>query len=145
MEFYKRFSILLLFVVGGLYAEMILASKENNPIGQHWYIKFMSAPRYHWISAYILENTSIRFSQEIYKKDNLAQAIDRVMVEGIEQGELDSLSWLVLGTHFTAKRDEEFSFLANHMAHLADHKSIGGNSLQPVDNELADRIYRSNN
>jgi hypothetical protein len=123
--------MLAFFLFGVVFAEWNLSSKEGTPTGEYWYGKFLGSPRYHWIASYIFEgsDTFVRFQPEYYKKDNLAQAIDRILTEGIEQDELDSLSWLVLGTHFTARRDEEFANLCNHMAHLVDHKTIGGNSL----------------
>lgn len=93
----------------------------------------MMNQRYHWITSYVLEDTYYRRKPEIYKHDNLAQAIDRVLTEGLEHKELDSLSWLLLGSLCTARQEQEFAYLSMQMAHYKDHKVVGGNSLQPIE------------
>lgn len=99
-------------------------------------------PRPHWMASYLVEDTYGKGNYDIFRKDNLAQSLERVMKEGIEHEELDSLNWLVLGAHFSIVQQEEFSYLAYQMAHYLNHQQIGGNSLQPIDYADAAKLFK---
>ena len=98
-------------------------------------------PKIHWLLPYILEDVHIKSSADYFKKDNLALAVDRVILKGINDKELDPLNWLVLGAKFAAMQEMEFSYLAFQMAHLKDYQNIGGNSMQPVEGIEASRFF----
>lgn len=105
-------------------------------------VQFNAMPRVHWMASYLLDTSMLKEVDEDFKKDSLAQGMERVLAEGIQLGKLDSLSWLMIGTYFSVKREDELSYLAFHMAHLVEHEKVGGNSLQPFDLEDAMKLFR---
>jgi len=122
----------------------ILFANTNDVMTSPLMLQFTYRPRVHWMASYLMDTSMLKDPDEDMKKDNLAQGMERVMTEGIELGKLDSLSWLMLGTYFSVKREDEFAYLSFHMAHLVEHQKIGGNSLQPLDIEDANKLFRQN-
>jgi len=104
-----------------------------------WAFQFRVNPHVHYLLPYILEGTHHKNMPDYMKKDDLAQSMERLMNEET----LDTLSWLTLGSYFAAIQESELSFLASHMAHLKDHKVVGGNSLQPFEMSEAPSFFRS--
>lgn len=94
------------------------------------------------MASYLVEDTYAKGNPDNFRKDNLAQSLERVMREGIENEELDSLNWLVLGAHFSVTQQDEFSYLAYQMAHFLNHQQIGGNSLQPLEYADAAKLFQ---
>ena len=90
---------------------------------------------------YILEDVHIKGAPDYFKKDNLSMAVDRAILKGIENKELDPLTWMVLGTRFASMQELEFSYLAFQIAHFKDHQNIGGNSMQPIEGMDASRFF----
>jgi hypothetical protein len=128
--------VLVAALVGSYFAD------RNSIMSSPLILQFSFLPRVHWMSSYLVDTAMLKEKDEDFKKDNLAQGMERVLSEGIQLGKLDSLNWLMLGTYFSVRRDEEFAYLAFHMAHLVEHQKVGGNSLQPLDLEDASKLFR---
>lgn len=136
----RKSTLILLFLFGLWFGEYT-SYFEFAPGHAHYTFPFLKMPRYHWITPYILEDTTYKFKPDIYKKDFLEQGLDRLIGEGLELGETDSLNWLTLGALYEAQRDQEFSYMCLQMAHYKSHQTIGGNSLQPIDFASATKFF----
>lgn len=136
----RKTTMLLLFLFG-LYLGEYKSYFEYAPGHVHYSWAFMTLHRYHWITPYIIEDTYFKYKPDMYKKDFLEQGLDRLIKEGLEQGETDSLNWLTLGSLYEAQRDLEFAYMCLQMAHYKNHQLIGGNSLQPIDFTAATKFF----
>lgn len=131
--------------VFGIIAGDAMCHTENLPGHEAWSKNFFFYPRTHWMLPYIIEDTHSKGSEDYFKKDSLALGIDRMIMKGIEDKEMDSLSWMVLGARFASMQESEFSYLAFQMAHMKDYQKIGGNSMQPVEGMDASRFFSKDN
>lgn len=127
----RRYSWVPLLLIGALLGDS-MSYWEHRPGHQSWTYSFQLFPRHHWAVTYILEDTFIRNMPDYYRNDALAQSVDSVITEGIEEG-LDTLTWMTLSTYFASIAELEFSYLGYQIAHLKDHQRIGANALQPID------------
>ncbi|CAG9314973.1 unnamed protein product [Blepharisma stoltei] len=136
----RRFFKFWWIFIGFIFGETI-ADAEALPGGAEWTMNFFMQPKVHWMLQYIAENTSTKGHPQYLRHDNLQQSIERIMVQGIEQEELDSLSWILLATQFASMQEDEFSYYSFHFAHLKNHQAVGAHSLQPIDTNEAARMF----
>lgn len=137
----KRRLTLIFTIFLGIYVGFFLNESEGLPGQEDYALNYIIYPKIHWLLPYILEDVHIKGSPDYFKKDNLALGIDRLMLKGIEDKELDSLNWMVLAAKFASMQETEFSYLAFQMAHFKDHQNIGGNSAQPIEGLEAARFF----
>jgi hypothetical protein len=136
LKLYYFFYFLMSLVVGAIVSDLSVL-----PGHQFWSINYLLYPKTHWMISYILEDTSAKSDSDFLKKDNLAMGVDRLVLQGIENKELDTLNWILLGTKFASMQEMEFSYLAFQLAHYKDHQNIGGNSMQPLEGFEASRFF----
>ena len=131
------------YLFTGLLVGLFFSDQEFRPGHEGFTLDYMLHPRIHWLLPYLLEDVHIKDSPDYFKKDNLSMAFDRALLKGIEDKELDPLSWMVLGARFSSMQEAEFSYLAYQMAHFKDHEHIGGNSMQPLEGMESARFFTS--
>lgn len=137
---YRRFvyfeALLVAFVTAS-----ILSETDSLPGQQFWTFFHLASPKSDFMLSFILESFGHIDTPEYYKKDFVTLGIDRMILKGIEDKGLDSLSWMVLGTRYNNLQEGEFSYLAYQMAHYKDHQKIGGNSAQPLEGMEAAKFF----
>jgi hypothetical protein len=137
---FRRFHLLNPFFFGLVFGTMI-SETDLFPGQEFWTSNFLINPRNDYMLSFILEDFSTKHSFEYTRKDNLALGLDRMILKGIENKELDPLSWMVIGSRYASLGESEFSYLAFQMAHYKDHQNIGGNSSMPLEGLEAERFY----
>ena len=136
----RRISLINI-VIYSFFAASILSETDSFPGQQFWALFYLMVPKNDFMLSFILENFGHADTPEYYKKDFLTLGIDRLILKGIDDKGLDSLSWMVLGTRYTNLQQGEFSYLAYQMAHYKDHQRIGGNSAHPLEGLEAAKFF----
>lgn len=136
-----RFMCYAMVFIMSFITASILSETDSLPGQQFWTFFYLSSPRNDAMLSFVLETFGHSDSPEYCKKDFLALGIDRMILKGIEDKGLDSLSWMVLGTRYNNLQEGEFSYLSYQMAHYKDHQKIGGNSGQPLEGLEAAKFF----
>lgn len=136
----RKITLVMLFVLG-MYMGDFKSYFEYAPGHVPYAMQMLAMQRYHWVTPFIVEDTYYKYKPDVYRKDFLEQGMDRLISEGLEMGETDSLNWLTLGSLYHLQREPEFAYLCMQMAHYKNHQVLGGNSLQPIESTDATRFF----
>jgi hypothetical protein len=137
---HRRYTMIKPLLYGFLLA-MFISETDLWPGQEFWAINYMAFPKNDYMFSFVLEDFASKNSSDICRKDNLTLGLDRMILKGIENKELDPLSWMVVGARYASLGDSEFSYLAFQMAHYKDHRRIGGNSATPLEGLEAEKFY----